>query len=205
MEETGAISALNDSLPELKQMVIDEPLVAEVARIGIVIFNHEADQLIPLTDLTDVEFQPLEAVGGTSYRAALAETRAFLEQSIRRFGPGVRYYTPIVFFMTDGQPLDPEEAWLPEAVALRSGKFKANVVCFGFADADPKVLSKIGRTFLWRNTNPVMAAREIFKALIGSIKTTSQSVKSSQGPMIQLPESVKEDAELYMEMDLNQL
>ena len=205
MEENGAIKALNDALPELKQMVIDEPLVAEVARIGIVIFNHDADQLIPLTDLTEVDIEPLEAVGGTSYKAALSETRAFLEQSIRALGPGVRFYTPIVFFLTDGYPLDDEAEWVPEAVALRTGKYKANVVCFGFADANAEILTKIGRTFLWRNANPMMAVKEIFKTLIGSIKTTSMSAKSSSGPMIQFPESVKEDAELFMEMDLNQV
>jgi len=205
MEENGAIAALNEVLPNLKQMVIDEPLVAEMARIGVVIFNHEADQLIPLTDLSDVDIEPLEAVGGTSYSAALSETRVFLEQSIRALGPGVRYYTPIVFFLTDGYPLDTEEQWVPEALALRTGKYKANVVCFGFAEADADLLTKIGRTFLWREHNPVIAVREIFKTLIGSIKTTSMSAKASSGPMIQFPDSIKEDAEIFMEMDLNQV
>ncbi len=198
-----AIDALNACLPDLKQMMLDEPLVGELARIGIVIFNDEADVAVPLTDLTEVDMPQFEATGATSYRAALQETRSFLEQSIRRIGTGAQFYTPIVFFLSDGAPLDDEEEWVPEAQALKaSGKYRANVVCFGFGDADPHLLTKIGRTFLFRESDPILAVREIFKSLIGSIRTTSMSVKSG-GPMgIQFPEDIRENADLFMEMDV---
>lgn len=203
MAENGSIDALNACLPDLKQMMLDQPLVAELARVGIVIFNDEADVLVPLTDLSEVDIPPLEAVGATSYRAALSETRDFLEHSIRGLGPNTPYYTPIVFFLTDGMPLDNESDWLPEIQGLRTGKYRANVVCFGFDQANPEILRKVGRTFLFRETNPVLAVREIFTTIIGSIKTTSESIKSASGPMgIVFPEDIRENADLFMEMDV---
>jgi uncharacterized protein YegL len=201
--ENGSIEALNACLPDLKAMMLDEPLVAELTRVGIVIFNDQADQAVPLTDLTEVEMPQLQAVGGTSYKAGLQETRTFLEQSVRSLGSNAQYYTPIVFFLSDGQPLDSESEWGPEADALRTGKYRANVVCFGFNQADPELLRKIGRTFLFREANPVLAVKEIFKTLIGSIKTTSMSAREASGPKgIVFPEDIMQNADLFMEMDV---
>jgi uncharacterized protein YegL len=198
-----AINAVNACLPDLKQMVIDEPIVGEMARIGIVIFNDTADTAMPLTDLAEVEMPQFTATGATSYQAALEETRAFIEQSIRRLGSGVQYYTPIVFFLSDGAPLDPEEAWLAAAQSLKSnGKYGANVVCFGFGGADPELLCKIGRTFLFRESDPILAVKEIFQKLEWSIRTTSMSAAAGGLAGIQFPEDITKNAELFIEMDV---
>lgn len=205
MSANGAIEALNACLPDLKSMMQDEPLVAELARVGIVTFNDSADQLVPMTDLSDVEMPAVEATGGTSYTAALKATRNFLEQSVRGFGSNAQYYKPIVFFLTDGQPLDPEASWRPEADALRSGKYGANVVCFGFNQASAEVLSKVGRTFIFKETNPVAAVQEIFMTLIGSISRTSQSISSTSKPGMVLPAELLENADLTMEMEVQRV
>jgi uncharacterized protein YegL len=204
MQNSGSIDALNAALPDLKQMMIDEPLVAEMTRVGIVIFNEEADTAVPLTDLTDIDMPELAAIGGTLYQSALSKTREFLAESINSFGAGVQFYTPIVFFLTDGLPLDDESEWLSEVEALKSGKYRANVVCFGFADADAKVLTKIGRTFLWRDSDPINAVRSIFASMIGSIKTTSMSAQAGKPLGIQFPDSIRDEADLFMEIGLNE-
>jgi uncharacterized protein YegL len=203
MVQNGALQAVESALPELKQMLEDDPIASELARVGIVTFSDLANEVLPLTDLAEVSIPGLEAGNGTSYSAGLYETRAFLDRGIKGLGTNVQYYTPIVFFLTDGEPLDSREEWMVEAQALRSdGKYRANVVCFGFADAKPDVLSQIGTTFIAKTVDPVKAVREIFKQLLGSIKTTSASVREGAPGGLLIDPSIKNEF-AYIPMAVN--
>ena len=183
METNGSIDAVNQALPDLQELVNDDPLVGELARIGIVAFSDEFVELVPFTDLSEIDELPaVQASGGTSYVTALRGTRTFIETGVKALGEKrPQFYSPIVFFLTDGEPLDPEELWVAEADALRQGKYKAHIVCFGFGDANAETLKQIGTTFIARDQDPVRAVREIFRQLIGSIKTTSRSIGSGDG------------------------
>lgn len=161
MAANGAIDALSSCMKNLKAILEGEPLLAELARIGIVTFNEKACFQASLTDLTGVEIPQLVAGGGTSYTAALQGTRRFLEGSLEGLGRGRQYYRPMVFFFTDGRPEDPEYAWGPEADSLRANQqYRANVVSFGFNQARADVLRRIGRTFVTGETEPVAATTE---------------------------------------------
>lgn len=177
MLESGAIQAVNDCLPDLKRMVEEDPMVGEMARLGVVTFENTAKTVLPIADISMCNMPHLTAGGGTNYAAGLRATKAFLEQAIPTLGKNVRYYKPVVFFISDGQPLDGEASWLAAARELATSKYAPHIVCFGMADADMSTLAKITNTFAFKakDGDPIAATREVFRQVIGSIKVTSAS------------------------------
>jgi uncharacterized protein YegL len=177
MMESGAIRAVNDCLPDLKRMVEEDPMVGEMARLGVVTFENTAKTVLPIADISMCQMPHLSAGGGTSYTAGLRETKSFFEYAIPTFGKGVRFYKPVVFFISDGLPLDGEASWMAAARDLASSKYAPHIVCFGMADADMSTLSKIANTFAFKakDGDPIAATREVFRQVIGSIKVTSAS------------------------------
>jgi uncharacterized protein YegL len=180
MAQNGALQAVNQCLPELAAFLREEPVAAEMARIGIVTFDTTAREALGMGDLEDVAMPVLSASGATSFAAAFREVKRFFERHLPSLGSGVPYYAPIVFLITDGMPTDPEQEWRAAADALKApGKYRCNIVCFGFGDADAETLRKVGMTFIAREQDPVAATKSVFRELMGSIKTTSASVRDA--------------------------
>jgi uncharacterized protein YegL len=208
MAATGALNAVNACLPRLRTFLRNEPTAGEMARIGLVTFNTSAREVLPLCDVDQVSMPTLTAEGTTNYAAAFRETRAFFERHIPRLGRGVRYYAPIVFFITDGEPSDCREAWMVEAQALKTaGKYRSNVVCFGMGDANPEALREIGITFISKSQDPVESTERVFRELLGSIKTTSASVRdaveSGGSGRLQFGSDIATAFTPYLPLDLN--
>lgn len=203
MSVNGGIDAVNACLPDLRQYILDDPIAGEIGRIGVVCFNGVAAPAMPLTDVSLVEFPHLTAEGGTSYGAALRATRTFIEDSLRSMGTHTQFYTPLVFFLTDGMPQDSVSEWGPEADLLKSGNYRANVFCFGFDDADPELLRRIGTTFLAKETDPVAAVRKAFTAIIGSLRSTSSSVQNGGGARVGFERSIMDDFDIFAGLPLD--
>jgi uncharacterized protein YegL len=209
MAQNGALVAVNQCLPELASFLRDEPVAAEMARIGIITFDSTAREALGLSDLAEVAMPTLSAQGATSFSCAFREVKRFFESYIPRLGRGAQYYAPIVFLITDGQPTDAESVWRPTLDELkRKGKYRCNVVCFGFGDADAEILRTIGMTFIARDQDPVAATRAVFRELMGSIKTTSASVRdaveSGGSGRLEFSPDVTSLFVPYIPLDLNQ-
>jgi uncharacterized protein YegL len=187
MQATGAIEAVNTCLPELRAMVMADPTIGEMARLSIVTFENTARTVVESLDIRDIAFPHLTASGGTNYTAALREGRASIERAIRGLGRGVRIFSPVMFFISDGEPNDAEPSWLAARQELAEMKYRPNVVAFGMGEANLGVISKLASkmpngvpfAFLARDTDPVAATREVFKQIIGSIKVTSASARTA--------------------------
>ena len=187
MTSSGAIGAVNACLPDLRAMVLADPTIGEMARLSLVTFESAARTVVPSADIRDITFPVLTASGGTSYAAALRETRAAVERAVRELGRGVRIFRPVVFFISDGEPNDPEPAWLAELAQLQEMKYRPNVVAFGMADAKLPVIAKLASrmpngvplAFLAKDADPVVATREVFKQIVGSVKVTSASARTA--------------------------
>ena len=209
MALNGALNAVNQCLPELATFLRDEPVAAEMARIGVVTFDNSAREILGLSDLADVVMPRVSAQGATSFSSAFREVKRFFETYIPRLGKGAQYYAPILFLITDGQPSDAETLWRPALEELcRHGKYRCNVVCFGFGEADAEILRTIGMTFIARDQDPVAATRAVFRELMGSIKTTSASVRdaveSGGSGRLEFSPDVMQQFVPYIPLDLNQ-
>jgi uncharacterized protein YegL len=209
MAQNGALLAVNQCLPELATFLRDEPVAAEMARIGLITFDSTAREALPLSDLAEVSMPTVSAQGATSFAAAFREIKRFFETYIPQLGKGAQYYAPIVFLITDGLPTDPDEQWRPALDELRAaGKYRCNIVCFGFGDAKAEILQTIGMTFIAREQDPVDATRSVFRELMGSIKTTSASVRdaveSGGSGRLEFSPEVTQLFVPYIPLDLNE-
>jgi uncharacterized protein YegL len=190
----GPIEALNASLPDLKQEMLSNPTVGEIARIALLTFSDASRLVLPLGDLAFADLPTIEVEGGTNFAAAFRGARAAIDASMRGLAKGTPVYRPVVFFMSDGEH-QAREDWIPALEELHdpTWKFRPEVVAFGFGDANAEALRRIATryAFLSRDADPAVQVREILNALIGSIRTTSTSLADpaqAQGLHVDAPQ-----------------
>jgi uncharacterized protein YegL len=176
----GPIEAVNTALPELKQEMLSNPTVGEIARVAILTFSDEGRVVVPLCDLATAEIPEIMVEGATNFAAGFREVKQAINSGIGGLPKGTPLYRPVVFFMSDGAHMAAED-WAPALAELRdkSWKFAPEIVAFGFGDANDEVIKQVATRFAFRckETDPVIAVREIMNALIGSIRTTSTSFR----------------------------
>jgi uncharacterized protein YegL len=188
------IENVNQQLPLLRASVGEDPAIAEVIRFGIVTFSDVAHSVLPLCDLSLVEAVPVvSAQGRTSYAAAFDHLRQVIESDYQRSrAGGDRWYRPAVIFISDGRPTDDGERWRSAHQRLTDPAWKRrpNILCFGFGDADPSVLtavseSKPNRAFIAaEGAQPSQVVPELMSGLIQSIVSSSASVYTGEAQLV---------------------
>lgn len=190
----GPIEAVNAALPDLKREMLANPTVGEIARVCVITFSDEGRVAVPLCDLAYADLPEIMVESGTNFAAGFRTARQAIEDGLRALPKGTPLYRPVVFFMSDGAHLAPED-WQPALASLRdkSWKFAPEVVAFGFGEADQDVIRQVASRFAFgvkHNDDPVLQVREIMNALIGSIRTTSTSFRDpsqAQGLHLETP------------------
>jgi uncharacterized protein YegL len=180
---------LNSTLAQLYHTLITSPKVSEFAHLSIITFNDRAHLVLPMTDVDRVPGLPvLSCSGGTSYGAAFRMIRQCIEADV----PGLRaagkeVLRPVVFLLTDGEPLDPDwhEAFLD--LVDRQWQRYPNVITYGFGAANPDVLGKVATTaaFLAEgNATDERALSQAISSLVNSL------VASAHAEQMQVPQQV---------------
>ncbi|MFG3045013.1 VWA domain-containing protein [Streptomyces sp. NPDC048241] len=178
------VDTLNSSLPELHAEISTNPSVADKTRFCLMAFSTEATVLQPLTDLSELESLPSLSGGGvTSYGSAFRLLRETIEQDVNLLkNQGHQVFRPVVFFLSDGMPTDPD--WQISLRDLNSATFAPKIIAFGIADADPAILAEVGnfKAFIQQDAtvSPAMALREFATSLTRSIVTSAASVSSRE-------------------------
>lgn len=188
------LRAVNDALPGLQKAIREDPTVGEIARIGIITFSDKARTVLPLCDLFYVEVPELRCGGMTNFAEAFRVARREIEDGIRALGKGTRFRTPVVFFLSDGTHTAGED-WTGPLAQLtdRAWKFRPEIVAFRFGDAQADELGKVASRYAFMATGADTSGqvREIIFTLIGSIKTTSSSLRSGDGGLLVEPDPMK--------------
>jgi hypothetical protein len=190
------IAAVNQILPEVIDTVEQSPTLGDLVRFGVIDFSDHARVVLPLTDLRDVTAIPtLEVRGGTSYAAAFRLLKQEIERDLATLKSGsYRVYRPAVFFMTDGQPTDSDEAVSAAFGELISPSFRArpNILPFGVSDSvskqalDPWVFPRPGstgkamRSFIYTGEGGAAEAIPQFtEILVSSVVASANSVTTT--------------------------
>ena len=178
MDANGGIDAVNKGLPELHAAIAGDPLVSDKCRIGLITFSDIAEELLPLSNLSDVQAMPgCAAKGMTNYGEAFNLLRVVISRDIANMkSQGIQVYRPAVFFITDGEPTDDWEA----------NHQAPHIIAFGVAGANPAVIGKIGTKAAFianQGVDPGNALKEILKSLTNTIVNSSSS--SSPTLMVQ--------------------
>ncbi len=148
-DTSSGIDAVNMIAPEVANALDEDPLVRDKIRFGLVDFAGDAQVVIPLCDLARVERLPtLEArTNGTSYANAFIKMREQIETDVQQLkADNFKVHRPALFFLTDGEPTDPNDSdWQGAFAALTASDFRArpNVIPFGVRDAAKDILDQL--------------------------------------------------------------
>ncbi|BCJ41052.1 hypothetical protein GCM10010168_46500 [Actinoplanes ianthinogenes] len=188
----GSIEAVNKALPDIQNEMRVNPMVGEIARIGLTTFSDEARVVIPMCDLAEAHLPELMVEGGTNFAAAFRGVKQAIESGLTSLPKGTPVYRPVVFFMSDGAHQSHED-WVGPLRDLRDGwKFAPEVVTFGFGASQRESLQKIATRFAFqaKGDDTVNQVREIMSAIVRSIRTTSTSLadpSKAQGLYLDTP------------------
>lgn len=188
MDANGGIDAVNKGLPELHAAIAGDPLVSDKCRIGLITFSDIAEELLPLSNLSDVQAMPgCAAKGMTNYGEAFNLLRVVISRDISNMkSQGIQVYRPAVFFITDGEPTDDWEANHRALTDKNVNPQAPHIIAFGVAGANPAVIGKIGTKAAFianQGVDPGNALKEILKSLTNTIVNSSSS--SSPTLMVQ--------------------
>ncbi len=179
MGANGGIDAINRALPDVHSALASDPLVSDKARIGLIVFSDDAEELMALTRAADVNaFPGVTAKGLTNYGDAFLTLKSVIKRDVADLSSqGYSVYRPAVFFISDGEP---SAAWESEYDNLVNGvdATKPNIVTFGVDSADVSVMKRIANVACFMshdNADPGTVLREIMKALTDSIVNSSSA------------------------------
>jgi uncharacterized protein YegL len=180
MDANGGIDAVNRGLPELHATIAGDPLVSDKCRIGLITFSDIAEELLPLSNLSDVQAMPgCAAKGMTNYGEAFNLLRVVISRDIANMkSQGIQVYRPAVFFITDGEPTDDWESNHRALTDKNVNPQAPHIIAFGVAGANPAVIGKIGTKAAFianQGVDPGNALKEILKSLTNTIVNSSSS------------------------------
>jgi uncharacterized protein YegL len=184
------LEAANEIMPQLADALAKNPILGDKVRFALIDFSDDAKVQLPLCDLLDpgLTLPGLAVRGGTSYAAAFRLLRKEIEINVNQLkADHYSVHRPAVFFLSDGAPTDEEQDWREALRELteydrQSGSGFAmypNVIPFGVADADPKVMqalihpasgNKQMRMYLMDKGNkPAEAIKAMAEILVSSV------------------------------------
>jgi uncharacterized protein YegL len=141
------IAAVNQGLIDLRDEVAKHPLLGKKVRFGIITFADTAQTRLELSELSEELMLPeLSPRGrGTSYAAALEALRQAIPADIALLkSAGYQVHRPTVFFLSDGQPTEPEDRWRTHLQELTTGlREHPNILAFGVGEADAQVIARV--------------------------------------------------------------
>jgi uncharacterized protein YegL len=204
----GSMDALNEALVGLRQAIITEPVVDDVARICIIAFSDSADVVMPLSQVSDRVVPTLGLGTGTNYGAAfrlLAQTISADIADLKQ--QGMRVFRPCAFFLTDGEPGDHDwhetfTAALRYDPQTQTGMKQYPIfVPFGFGEASRDVLKRLayppdkGKWYLSHDTSPTGAIKGLLDILMKTVVTGGLTGNSDKPAVIPAAPASNSDVE----------
>jgi uncharacterized protein YegL len=195
---TASLPAVTQGVHQLWQAIVNEPVVYDVARIGIITFSDTARVVVPLGRITEADLPTLGAEAGTNYGAAFRELAGTIVRDTHALkSQGHKVYRPCVFFLTDGMPLDEdwEEAFVStltyDPATGQGMKGHPIFVSFGFDQARPSVLAKLahppgrGKWHFATDATPALALKGVLDIIMKTV--VNSSLTSLSQPAFVLP------------------
>ena len=171
------IEAVKNGMQILVSALRQDPYALETAYLSVITFNNQAQQLVPLSELTTFNVPNVQASGATAMGAGLKLLAERVDAEVTRTTADTKGdWKPMVFLMTDGGPTDDWQAGLKE---FQKRKFGVVVACAAGTGADTTVLKQITENVVMLDTADTASLRAFFKWVSASISTSSQKVESS--------------------------
>jgi uncharacterized protein YegL len=155
-----------------------DPFALESVFISIITFNREPEQILPLTELENLQIpeikQPVAA--GTHLGEALAFIAKKVDQEVELSTPDKKGdWMPLLFIMCDGRASDIQvfNQSLPE---LKSKHFGSIIACSVGSKTDTENLKKITDKIVSLETTDSGTFRQFFKWVSASVSVGNRSI-----------------------------
>ncbi|OLR91454.1 vWA domain-containing protein [Actinokineospora bangkokensis] len=199
------LASANQIMPRVLDAVAKAPILSDKVRFAVIDFADDALVRLPLCDILDddVQLPSLSTRGGTSFSAAFRLLRTEIEANVKQLkADGFLVHRPAVFFISDGEPTDPEGTWRAafhdlthfDKAAKEGFSMYPNFVPFGVDDADPKVLQQLihptggnkpMRMFVQsKDADPAAAIAAMAEVLISSVLASGESMAQGNSGII---------------------
>jgi uncharacterized protein YegL len=146
---------LNEGIQKLRQSIVQNPVVDDVAHISVISFSTDARVVMPLCQMSDQAMPTLVTDGGvTNYGKAFRVLAGAIPQDAATLrARGYKIFRPCAFFLTDGEPTDRD--WLDTFRTTLTYDKNTGVgmkqypvfIPFGFRDAQEAELRKLAYPF----------------------------------------------------------
>lgn len=180
------IEAIRNGLQVLVSTLRTNPYALETAHLSVIVFDENARQVVPLTDLMSFQLPTIEAGSTTSLGDALKVTKECIEREVMKTTTEEKGdWKPLVFIMTDGQPTDEWEKGFAEFKKIKTGLV---VACAAGQQADTTILKQITENVISLATADSSTIGAYFKWVSASISTSSQKVDLTKSESIEISE-----------------
>ena len=179
------ITAVETGLQTLISALRNDPQAVESAWLSVITFSNNAEQIVPLTELSQFNAPPLSAFGMTELGEALAFVKKCADNDVKPNTAETKGdWKPLVFIMTDGIPTDDYRRGLAE---FRKRKWGMVVACAAGQDIDTNILEEIApECVVQLSTADSQSIAKFFRWVSASIATSSKSVGTNQGEVSSL-------------------
>lgn len=172
-----AINSVQSGLATLLTSLRSDPHALETAWVSIITFSQEAEQIVPLQEITEIQTPRLIPRPGTALGKAFSLLQNCIEAEVKRSSPGQKAdYRPLVFLLTDGQPTD-DWRTVRQAVSDFANPRIANLYAIGCGDdIDFDMLNEVADgVFKIADMNP-NTLKKLFIWLTASVQSASQAI-----------------------------
>lgn len=168
------IESVKSGIRALHSELMGDPSAVESAYLSVITFDSNAQQIVPLTEITQFNPPEIQAGGTTAFGAALSLLSECLEREVKQTSEEEKGdWKPLIFIFTDGAPTD---RWDEPAAALKSSR-SGNIISVACGEAaDPEILKEVTETVLVMKEMSPEAFKQFFKWVSASIKQTSQKI-----------------------------
>ena len=170
------IEAVKNGLKTMISALRQDPYALETAYISVITFNHNAEQVVPLTELAMFQEPEITASGTTSVGEALSLLSDKITLEVKKTSAEQKGdWKPLVFFMTDGLPTDDWKAGLQKFKQQKCGMV---VACAAGQYADTSILKEITENVVSLDTADSSSIQAFFKWVSSSISVSSAKIEN---------------------------
>ena len=180
------IEAVKNGLQIMLSALRGNPYALETAYLSIITFNSNAQQVVPLTELSAIKQPEISASGCTALGAALSLVTQKANAEVHKSTNDVKGdWKPLVFIMSDGEPTDDLQKGIND---FNSRKWGIVVACAAGNGANTDSLKKITENVVKLDTTSSKDMEAYFKWISDSVGTSSEKLEDGFGEVTGLSE-----------------
>ncbi len=173
------IEAVKTGVQAMFTALRGDPYALETAHVSVITFDSNAQQVLPLTEISSIQAPNISANGCTALGEALELLAKKIDTEVTKTTYEVKGdWKPLVFILTDGVPTDDITKGVE---AIKKCKIGTIVACAAGAGADTTVLKQITENVVELDTADSKTLAAFFKWVTASITISSEKVTENPG------------------------